>query len=80
MGLMIVELTPGGPAERAGLSLGDVIVRAGGELFGRPDALGFALDRIVPGEPIAVEVLRSTTLRTMTIPTGTLTARVDRAA
>lgn len=80
LGLVVVELAPGAPAERDGLSLGDVIVRAGGQPFNRPDALGFALDRLVPGDPIVVEALRGKNLRTISIVTGTLTAQIDRAA
>ncbi|HEY5095588.1 MAG TPA: trypsin-like peptidase domain-containing protein [Candidatus Eremiobacteraceae bacterium] len=80
LGLIVVELAPGAPAELAGLSLGDVIVRAGGESIDRPDALGFALDRMVPGDPIVVEALRGKKLRSISIVTGRLTAQVDRAA
>jgi serine protease Do len=80
LGLIIVELAPGSPAERAGLLLGDVIVRAGGERFDRPNALGLALDRIAPGDRIAVETLRGKSLQVVSVETGKLTARVDRAA
>lgn len=80
LGLIVVELAAGSPAERAGLVLGDVIVRAGGEHFHRPDALGFALDGIAPGDHVVVEVLRGKNLRTVTIVSGTLSAQVDRAA
>jgi serine protease Do len=80
LGLIVVEFADGSPAERAGLSLGDVIVRAGGEHFCRPDALGAALERLAPGDRIDVEILRGKSLRTITILTGRLTAQVDRAA
>jgi serine protease Do len=80
LGLIVVELAPGSPAERAGLLLGDVIVRAGGERFDRPNALGLALDRIAPGDRIAVETLRGKSLQVVSVETGKLTARVDRAA
>jgi serine protease Do len=79
-GFIIVELAPGSPAHGAGLALGDVIVRAGGELFDGPWALGSALERITPGASIDIETLRGRHLRAVSISTGTLTAQVDRAA
>jgi serine protease Do len=80
LGFVIVELQPGGPAQRAGLALGDVILGIDGARFDRLEALGLALDRIAPGDPINVETMRGQKLQTTSVLTGKLTAQVDRAA
>ena len=64
-GLEVLEVTPGGPAARAGFRTGDVIIRAGGEpvrsvedlhrLFsGRPEKVSFTLMR--SGRELTLEV------------------------
>jgi serine protease Do len=80
LGFVIVELQPGSPAQRAGLALGDVILGIDGMRFDRLEALGLALDRIAPGDPINVETMRGQKLQTTSVVTGRLTAQVDRAA
>jgi serine protease Do len=57
-GVLVVRVEPGGPAEAAGLELGDVIVRTGG--VGVKDLHHFheALKARKPGEEVGVEVLR----------------------
>ncbi len=80
LGFVIVELKAGSPAHRAGLALGDVILGIDGTRFDRLEALGLALDRIAPGDPINVETMRGQKLQTTSVVTGRLTAQVDRAA
>lgn len=45
-GVIVTELQPEGPAARAGLQRGDVIVRLGDQDTATPDALQTALDRV----------------------------------
>lgn len=80
LGFVIVELESGSPAHRAGLALGDVILGIDGARFDRLDALGLALDRIAPGDPVNVETMRDQKLQTTSVVTGRLTSQVDRAA
>jgi serine protease Do len=80
LGFVIVELKSGSPAHRAGLAVGDVILGIDGARFGRLEALGFALERIVPGDRIDIETMRGKRLQTTSVITGRLTAQVDRAA
>ncbi len=53
-GLIVVELTPGGPAERAGLLPGDILVEFDGVALGRPRDLLRALTTRRPGERVPV--------------------------
>ena len=58
--LLVAGLEPGGPAERAGLRLGDVIVSIDGSPASFPrfvDALAFFLS-VEPGQSVRLEVVR----------------------
>lgn len=57
IGLMVLEVVPQSPADRAGLIPGDVLIGAGGYLFRSPDSLGAVLYNANPGETIAFDVL-----------------------
>jgi len=80
LGLLIVELATGGPAERAGLLLGDVILGAASQRFTWPGGLSLALDGIGPGARITIEMLRAGTLRTIDVATGSSGGKAERAA
>ena len=54
-GLMVTEVEPDAPAQRAGLRRGDVILTAGGKKTASAQAL---LDSIQSAEPIVVRVER----------------------
>jgi serine protease Do len=80
LGFVIVELSAGSPAHRAGLALGDVILGINGARFEQLEALGIALDRIAPGDRIDIGTMRGREHRTISVVTGKLTAQVERAA
>lgn len=46
-GAVVVELVPGGPAEKGGLKVGDILIECNGKPIQDPEALGTLL---VPGE------------------------------
>lgn len=58
MGLVVVSVESGSPADRAGLTVGDVIIAVGDQPVSRPDELLAQLtaDRI--GKPLPIRVLR----------------------
>lgn len=62
-GRMVVSLTPGGPAEHAGLRLGDVLLAIDGESVSGPQGLRAFIgpDRI--GSVIEIRLLREGALR-----------------
>jgi S1-C subfamily serine protease len=69
-GLIVLSVQPDGPAARAGLVLGDVLLRAGGEKLTSPAALLPSLDEERVGRPLALTVLRAGEERALTATVG----------
>ncbi len=57
-GLLVMWLEEGGPAEKAGLLVGDILVGVGGKPVADPDDLFVALSGDTVGQSVPVEVLR----------------------
>jgi S1-C subfamily serine protease len=53
-----VEVLPGSPADKAGLTAGDIIVTAGGRPVSNAESLQRLLFSDAIGEPLDVKVLR----------------------
>ena len=75
-GAVVREATAGGPAARAGLRTGDVIVALGDGRIAGPDDVAAAIQELAPGDSVAVEVRRDGDLRTLQVQ---LTARPGQA-
>jgi putative serine protease PepD len=75
-GALVREATAGGPAARAGLRTGDLIVAVGGERIAGPDDVAAAIQDREPGESVDVEVRRYGELRTLEVR---LAARPEQA-
>lgn len=69
-GLIVLSVQPDGPAARAGLLLGDVLLRAGGEKLTSPAALLPCLDEDRVGRALALHVLRAGEERTLSATVG----------
>jgi serine protease Do len=65
---VIDDVTPGGPAEAAGLKIGDIVISAHGRLIGTLPAFTAALYLHPLDEVIKLEVLRGTERKTLFIP------------
>jgi S1-C subfamily serine protease len=69
-GLLVLWLEEGGPAEKGGLLVGDILVAIGGQPVGDPDDLFSALNSDTVGKAIAVEVLRGGRPETVSVTIG----------
>jgi S1-C subfamily serine protease len=67
IGFLLEEVVEGSPADRAGLILGDVIVRLGESDVTDQESLPAALLRLQPGEAVEVGVLRGGEARRFTV-------------
>lgn len=66
-GLRLKGVIAGGPAERAGLRPGDVIVEFAGKSIGGAEDYAKALEQVVIGEPVEVVFLRDGEIRRLEI-------------
>jgi S1-C subfamily serine protease len=65
-GLLVSGVAPGGPADRAGIRPGDVIVAFGGEPVRESGDLGSLIRHVEVGDEVPVEIVRNGTRRTFT--------------
>jgi len=71
-GAAVVALAPNGPAQKAGIRAGDVIVEFDGKSVQGPDDLGTAIRALRPGDRVAVKVVsRNGQSRTVDVTLGT---------
>jgi S1-C subfamily serine protease len=73
-GVLITGLTSGGPAERAGLQSGEVLVRIAGKAITNTTRLGEALAPLEPGQRVPIVVTGPGGERSITITLGELPA------
>jgi len=91
-GALVQEVTPGGPASRAGFRAGkihtdegiilggDVIVEVDGERVAKPDDVAAAISDNKPGETVEVKFYRDNKLETKQVKLGTRPASFDDTA
>jgi len=70
-GVEVKEVTSGGPAQRAGLRAGDVILSVDGQSVSEPDDVTGALDGSEPGDSVTVEVERGGDRQQFDVTLGT---------
>ena len=77
LGAAVQDVTPGSPAEHAGLRPGqDVIVSVAGQRVTGPDDIVQALDGHQPGDRVPIVVVRNGARRTLTVRLGDRPANV----
>ena len=70
-GAGVAETFPGDPAERAGITEGDVIVRIGDDPIGSGADLTRVLAGLTPGDEVEIEVVSAEGSRTVNVKLGT---------
>jgi S1-C subfamily serine protease len=78
VGLVIVNLEPRGPAEQAGLLLGDIVIALDGREVGDPADLLAALGAEQVGKPVSLQLIRGGEPRTVAVTVGERPARRRR--
>jgi serine protease Do len=58
LGLLVLDVAAGSSAEAAGILLGDVLIGVTGRVFGAPDDLAAALDHVLPGDTVRLDLSR----------------------
>jgi S1-C subfamily serine protease len=71
-GLVLGDVNPGGPADKAGLKKGDRIVMAGGKAMQTYQDLSSVLAARKPGDRLVLKVMRDGTERTIVVTLGHL--------
>jgi len=69
-GELIRSVTPGGPADRAGIQQGDVIVAINGQALTEDDRLAYVVSTLPAGTRVPIEVLRNGQRKTVTVTVG----------
>lgn len=70
IGALIVEVSPGSPAEQAGLQVDDLILDFGGRPFKSPDEVFDLIRRTRPGTQVKMTVMRGGQTMTVTATVG----------
>lgn len=66
-GVVVTDVWPGGPAQRAGLKVGDVILDVGGEAVNDEGGATYQFGSRRPGETVPVKILRDNAERSLTV-------------
>ena len=70
VGLVVMHVESGGPAEKAGVLLGDVVVEVAGKLVEHVDAIQELISTAKVGDAVAARVLRGGQIKPVTITLG----------
>lgn len=70
IGALVVEVSPGSPAEAAGLMVDDLILDFGGQRFRSPDEVFALIRQTRPGTQVKMTVLRNGQTMTLTVAVG----------
>jgi serine protease Do len=70
-GALIGDVTPGGPAEKAGLQRGDIVLKLNGSDVTGPDEFSLRISEMAPGSVAHLEVYRSGKSQEMNVVLGT---------
>jgi serine protease Do len=78
-GVLINSVTPGGPADKAGVKTGDVILQVNNKEVNDPNSLRNEIAGLAPGAEVTLSTLRDGKPRQVRVKLGELTAESARA-
>jgi serine protease Do len=78
-GALVADVTAGGPAQKAGLEVGDVIVAVEGKALGDARELPRLVAKLKPGKKIPIDVLRKGKKRAIDVEIGEMPADLARS-
>jgi len=78
-GVLVNSVNPGGPADRAGIKTGDVIVKLNGKDVNDPNNLRNEISSFAPGTQVTLGILRNGQPQDIRVKLGELTAEAARA-
>ncbi len=70
VGLLVMHVENGGPAEKAGVLLGDVLFEVGGETVEHVDAIQDSLATAKVGDVLQIKVIRAGEIKPVSINLG----------
>jgi putative serine protease PepD len=70
-GALVSNVVPGGPADQAGLQIGDTITRVAGEEIRAPEDISAGIESRSPGDKVDIELRRAGDERTVRVTLGT---------
>lgn len=79
-GVLVSDVTPGGPAEQAGLKSGDIIIRYQGRSVNHGRELRNAVAENRPDSTVEIEIFRDSSPQTVTVKLGLLEDKVASRA
>ncbi|MBI5676133.1 MAG: DegQ family serine endoprotease [Nitrospirae bacterium] len=77
-GSLVADVIEGGPAEKAGIMRGDVIIEFNGEKVSDPHGLRNAVAKTPPGEVVKIKVFREGEAKTLTLTIAELATEAPR--
>jgi serine protease Do len=79
-GALVSDVTPRGPAEKAGIERGDIITELNGQPVQGPDDLSVHISELAPGTRVHLKVVHNGQPRDITVTLGELSEKEEQAA
>jgi S1-C subfamily serine protease len=70
VGLLVMHVQNGGPAEKAGVLLGDLLIEVGGKTVEHVDAIQDSLAMAKIGDVLQIRVIRAGEIKTVSVALG----------
>lgn len=79
-GALVADVTPGSPADKAGIERGDIILELNGQPVSSPDELSVRIAETAPGTTVHLKISRNGQLRDIDVTLGELSEKTEASA